>query len=122
MLVAGEEQVFIRDGWQSRLAISFKDTGNSMAPVDVAKLSVEIDFPSLRSYRMAVGRQTRTIVERLTAQDLREKVAPSRLAKVLSVGAVVPQAQAVIDYWSKRTMAGLLLMPATRHNLSLIHI
>lgn len=117
MLVAGEEQVFIRDGWQSRLAISFQDTGNAMSPADVVKLSAEIDFQYLRNYRMAVGHQTRLIVQGLARHDLREKVSAIRLEKVKEVGAVVPQAQVVIDYWSKRTMAGLLLMPATRHNL-----
>ena len=117
ILVAGEEQVFIRYGWQSRLVISFQDTGNAMTPHDVAKLSAEIDFPSLRAYRMAVGRQTQVIVQGLTGPELRERVAANRLESVLDVGAVVPQAQEVIDYWSKRTIAGLLLMPATRHNL-----
>jgi hypothetical protein len=117
MLVAGEEQVLLRDGWQARLAIRPQDTGNAMPPPAVAKVSAEIDYQSLRAYRIAVGRQTRTIVRGLTAQDLRKQVDTNRLDKVLSVGAVVPQAQAVIDYWSKRTIAGLLLMPATRHNL-----
>jgi len=99
------------------LAIRPQDTGNAMPPPAVAKVSAEIDYQSLRAYRIAVGRQTRTIVRGLTAQDLRKQVDTNRLDKVLSVGAVVPQAQAVIDYWSKRTIAGLLLMPATRHNL-----
>ncbi len=44
MLVAGEEQVFVRDGWRTRLAISFQDTGNAMEPAEVAKLSAEINF------------------------------------------------------------------------------
>jgi len=117
MLVAGEEQVFVRDGWRTRLAISFQDTGNAMKPAEVAKLSAEVEFHTLRAYRKAVGHQTRVIVQGLTAQDLREKVAVNRLERVLEVGAVVPQAQEVIDYWSKRTIGGLLLMPATRHNL-----
>jgi len=30
-------------------------------------------------------------------------------------GAVVEAASAVLDYWSKRTIAGRLLMPPTRH-------
>ena len=38
-----------------------------------------------------------------------------QLQEVLDSGAVSPQATAVIDYWRKRDVAGLLLMPATRH-------
>jgi hypothetical protein len=32
-------------------------------------------------------------------------------------GAVVEAARGLLDYWGKRNIAGLLLMPATRHNL-----
>jgi hypothetical protein len=35
-------------------------------------------------------------------------------------GAVVPAAHGIADYWASRNIAGLLLMPATRHNL--IHL
>ena len=34
--------------------------------------------------------------------------------------AVLPTGNAVIDYWSGLTLAGLLLMPPTRHNF--IHL
>jgi hypothetical protein len=30
-------------------------------------------------------------------------------------GAVLPEAMEIINYWSSKTIAGLLLMPATRH-------
>jgi len=32
-------------------------------------------------------------------------------------GAVVEAARPIADYWAKRNVASLLLMPATRHNL-----
>jgi hypothetical protein len=31
-------------------------------------------------------------------------------------GALLPEAIGILQYWSKRTIAGLLLMPPTRHN------
>ncbi len=30
-------------------------------------------------------------------------------------GAVTPEAREIADYWSRKTIAGLLLMPPTRH-------
>ena len=39
-----------------------------------------------------------------------------RLRKVMEEGALLPEAIGVLNYWSKRTIAGLLLMPPTRHN------
>ena len=35
----------------------------------------------------------------------------------MAEGAVAKEARDLIDYWGKRRIAGLLLMPATRHNL-----
>jgi hypothetical protein len=69
---------------------------------------------------LAVGRRTREIVKQLQPAELKQKVEPSRLQQVLDEGAVVEAARGIVDYWSKRNTAGLLLMPATRHNL--IHL
>jgi len=33
----------------------------------------------------------------------------------MEAGAVLPEAMEIINYWSSKTIAGLLLMPATRH-------
>jgi len=45
----------------------------------------------------------------------------SRIAEVLTEGAVTPEAMEVVHYWSKKTMAGLLLMPPTRHCFLHLH-
>jgi len=60
-------------------------------------------------------RRTREIVKRLTPDEIKQKVDAARLRRVLEEGAVVKEAQGLLDYWGKRTIAGLLLMPATRH-------
>jgi hypothetical protein len=83
----------------------------------VAKLSATIDIKALRSYRLAVGRRTREIVTLLEPNELRQKVDSRRLQQALAEGAVVEAASGLIDYWGRRTIAGLLLMPATRHNI-----
>lgn len=116
MLVADCPQVLIAEDWFEKLNVEARDTGNMMSAEQVQKLSNTIDVKALRSYRMAVGRRTREIADRLRHEDLSRKVDPARLQKVLDEGAVVKQAQGLIDYWGKRTIAGLLLMPATRHN------
>ena len=40
----------------------------------------------------------------------------ARLQQVMAEGAIVEAASGIADYWGKRTIAGLLLMPPTRHN------
>ncbi len=116
ILVAGGEQVYTRENWLERMAITVPSTGNLMDVNGVGKLSQAIDIDALRSYRNAVGRQTRSLVQGLNLEAIKAKIDPSRLQRVLDEGAVVPEAQDLIDYWSRRTIAGLLLMPPTRHN------
>jgi hypothetical protein len=64
---------------------------------------------------MTVGRRTREVVKGLRPEDLKQTMQPSRIQQVADQGAVLPAAQGIIDYWSKRNIAGLLLMPPTRH-------
>jgi hypothetical protein len=120
LLVAGTPQIFNQGDWQAQMKIPFLHTGNAMSEQETLDLSAVIDLQALRAYRLAVGRQTRRIVQGLQAQDLDLKVAPDRLQRVSDEGAVIPAAQEVIDYWGRRTIAGLLLMPASRHIL--IHL
>lgn len=116
LLVAGGAQLLHAENWLEKLQVSVCDTGNATEPGGVEALSAAVDLAALREYRMAVGRRTREIVAQLQPQDLKKKVDPARIARISAEGAVLPAASEVIDYWSKRTIAGLLLMPPTRHN------
>ena len=97
--------------------IETSSTGNAMEEQDRADLNARIDIPALRAYRTAVGCRTRQIVETLQPEGLKQKVDPARIAQVMEAGALVESARGIAEYWSKRDIAGLLLMPATRHNL-----
>ena len=107
-------------GWLEALQVARRDTGNAMDAQDVVELSDGIDIDALRNYRQAVGRATRDIVKKLRAETLAAKVDPVRLQRVSDEGAIVQEAHGIIEYWGKRNIAGLLLMPASRH--SLVHL
>jgi hypothetical protein len=115
MLVAGSEQLVNFEDWLVKMNAPVADTGNAMNAERVAMLSGAIDIFALRAYRVAVGRNTEQIARKLTASELGMQVDPERLEKVKSESAVVPEAPEVLEYWGKKTIAGLLLMPATRH-------
>lgn len=117
ILVGGSPQIFHQDNWLAKLNITVQHSGNAMAQAEVADLSARIDLEALRAYRSAVGRRTREIIQGLRPQDLKKKVDPARLQQVMDQGALVEAAREIADYWSRRDIAGLLLMPATRHNL-----
>jgi len=117
LLVAGSPQLLHQDNWLERMKVTLRDTGNAMSEESVANLSDMVDIEALRAYRMSVGRRTREIVMQLKPDELKQKVDPFHLQKVREEGVMVEAASGIIDYWSKRNIAGLLLMPASRHNL-----
>ncbi len=120
VLVGGGEQVYTREGWMERMQLAVPSTGNLMGIAQVDALSRVVDIGALRAYRTAIGRNTQGIVRALSLEQVKAKVDLSRLQRLLDENAVVPEAQDLIDYWSRRSIAGLLLLPPTRHNF--IHL
>lgn len=115
MLVAGTEQLFTKDGWGKKMNVDIVHSANKMSEAGVVGLSGKINVKALRAYRVAVGKRTRQIVQKLKAEDFKKKVDPLRTEKVMKAGAVTSEAMEIINYWGSKTIAGLLLMPATRH-------
>jgi hypothetical protein len=114
MLAAGQPQL-ADEGWFERLGTPLRHTGNAMDVPAVQQLSDEIDLEALCAYRQAVGGRTRQIVQGLKPADLKRHVEEARLQRVLECGAVLEEARSVCEYWGRRDIAGLLLMPPTRH-------
>lgn len=117
MLIADSPQVFHEGAWQVKLNVALIDCGNEMDNAAMLQLSAQIDLEALRAYRLAVGKRTQEIAATLQPDDLRQKVNPLRIQRVMDEGAITEAAKGIADYWSKRDIAGLLLMPASRHNM-----
>ncbi len=117
ILVAGDPQIFHAGNWSGKMGTAVRDTGNAMNEKEIEALSNSVDMQVLREYRLAVGRKTRSIIKSLKAAELKQKADASGLQRILDEGAVVEEARGIVDYWGKKTISGLLLMPATRHNL-----
>jgi hypothetical protein len=107
-------------GWLTLTNSPLCDTGNAMDEASIVFLNKTVEIRALRAYRRAIGRRKRQIANQLRPADLLRKVEPARINQVMKEGAVVEAARSIVDYWSRRDVAGLLLMPATRHNL--IHL
>lgn len=120
LLAAGSPQLFNRGGWRELMGIEIAHTGNAMDADAVDELSDMINIGALREYRKSVGMRTREIVQSLTAEEVTSNVDPIRNIEVLKQGAVIEEARGIADYWGRHTIAGLLLMPATRH--SFVHL
>lgn len=116
ILVADGQQVLHSGNWFKEMNTRFAHSGNNMSEEEIAELSSTIDFDSLAAYRTAVGRQTREVVASLKPGELKIKVERNRIRRLFDENAVAQNAGWLADYWSKKSIAGLILMPATRHN------
>jgi hypothetical protein len=114
-LLTGTPQVFTEKPFAKNLGAGFKDTGNSMTGEEVARFLAGIEMGALRKYRTAVGRKTRLLLEGLTIDFLKTRVSARDLDRVREAGAVVPDSQWLLEFWGRKTFAGIILMPLTRH-------
>jgi hypothetical protein len=102
--------------------VRISDTGNAMTNDEIVDFSSSIDMEALRNYRETVGRKTREIIKGFEPSDFKKIFNSSRLQRILDEGGVlnVEGANWLIDFWGRKDVAGILLMPVTRHHI--VHI
>jgi hypothetical protein len=115
ILVNNDEQVLYAGDWHKQLNVDYIHSGNGMTEDEVADLSSNIDIPSLLAYRMEVGRKTREIVTYVQPGEFKRKVEAGRIKILEDIGSVKKEASWLLEYWGNKSIAGLILMPATRH-------
>ena len=118
LLIAEQSQIF-NDEWMTRLGVAAKDTGNAMTDRQIIDFSEQVNKQELINYRNAVGCQTRKILKSLTSNDLKRKPRAKYLARLVSEGSLVESKDSIWlkDFWGKHTVAGLILLPITRHHM-----
>lgn len=114
--VSNNDQVLDSGEWNKKLKIDYIHSGNEMSEMEVAELSTNIDINALLSYRIEVARKTRAIIKSLQPGQFKQSVESVKIKKQLDQGAVKKEATWLLEYWGKKNIAGLILMPATRHN------
>lgn len=122
ILVAGEKQIISQNNFYEKINSGITDTGNSLSENEIMELSRRININYLREYRDKVGLKTEEIIKNFNYKDLKKKILPERLEKVLEEKAVLETENSVwlIDFWGRKNVAGIVLMPVLRHNL--VHI
>lgn len=118
LLIRDERQI-LDDAWLEKLGVNVRDTGNAMTDEEIMDFSRRVDMDALRRYRDAVGARTRDILSSLEPQDLKRKIKPESLACILCEGGVSEHKDSIwlLDFWGRKNVAGILLMPITRHQI-----
>lgn len=116
ILIANKEQIFDAR-WKKQLNAPISDTGNALSDDEIMELSRQLNIGKLIEYRNAVGAKTRDIVKSLSTNDIKHKVSGQGLEAIKQAGGVTAQEDSLwlLDFWGKKDVAGLLLMPPTRH-------
>lgn len=116
ILAKSGEQVF-NETWKKKMGAPFVDTGNSYGDNKMMKLSRSLNYNELMKYRKAVAESTKEFVMSLEPEDMKRKVNNRDIQRVLSSGGVTTDRNSIwlLEYWGGKDVAGLLLMPPTRH-------
>ena len=115
ILVNGGSQVYLSGDWDKKLNSPIHHAGNLILDEELQSLSDEIEIDQLLKYRMEVGKSTQEIVQGLSREDLSSKPHANRLDRIMKEGALLPEADVLVEYWSRKKVYQLLLMPPTRH-------
>ena len=118
ILIANKEEIFNK-GIQMELNIKIQDTGNAMTHSEIELLNKSINMGALREYRVMVGRSTRKIIETLEYNDIKRKVNKEQLERIKQNGGVTDNEKSIwlLDFWGKKNILGLIMMPITRHQI-----
>lgn len=119
LLVAEDRQIIDCYNFKERVNSPIYNTGNQLTSKEILEISEKIDMYELREYRKKVFEKSIEIVKDIKYLDLKKKVSKEGIDKILLLGAVSQNKEAIwlIDFWRKKTVAGILLMPCLRHNM-----
>jgi len=99
-LATGERQVLDEGTWPRRLGLSRRDIATGMTDGEVTELSERINIPALLEYHEAVATRTRQIVTRVAPHEWTEPPDQTWLTRIISEGALGPNAQGLVNYWT----------------------
>lgn len=118
ILIADQEQIFNRD-WQIKIGSSITDTGNALELDEAIVFGKEINIKALHEYMIAVGKNTRHILENITLEQIKSMVPYERVMRILEEGGVTTDFRSVwlLVYWGSLTMGGMILTPMTDHHM-----
>lgn len=119
MLIAGKTQVFFTCGFDKLLNSRVITTGNEIPRDELTEFSKALNIGELQKYAAAVLANTNEIIQNMSYEASKTKVSAERRAALIEAECVSTDENAfwLVDYWCKKTYAGLMLMPFSRHQM-----
>lgn len=118
ILMKNQAQVFNKS-WQEKIGSPITDTGNALEFDEAVAFGKQINAEALRDYVLAVGKNTRQIIENLTLSEVKSMVPEEWVMRILSEGGVTTDFRSVwlLVFWGRLTRGGMIETPFTSHHM-----
>lgn len=118
ILMCNQEQIFNKD-WQRKIGSSITDTGNALELDKAIKWGKNINVESLYEYIITVGKNTRSILEGLTLEQIKSMVPEEWVMRILEENGVTTDFRSVwlLVFWGRLIRGGMILTPMTSHHM-----
>lgn len=118
ILIADKPQIFDNE-YQKKINASITDTGNALEFDEAVEFGKCLNVVALQDYIIAVGKNTRKIIENLSLEQINSMVSEERVMQILRVGGVTTDVRSVwlLVYWGRLTVCGMILTPLTDHHM-----
>ncbi|MCI5857244.1 MAG: hypothetical protein MR016_07780 [Agathobacter sp.] len=118
ILMADQEQLFDAK-WQKKIGANITDTGNALELDEAIAFAKGIHVDGLREYMIAVGKNTRQILGKLTLEQIKSMVPEEWVVRILEEGGVTTDIRSVwlLVFWGRLTRGGMILTPLTGHHM-----
>ena len=116
--MADQDQLFDAD-WQKKIGANITDTGNALELDEAIAFAKGIHVDALREYMIAVGKNARQILEKLTLEQVKSMVPEEWVVRILEEGGVTTDIRSVwlLVFWGRLTRGGMILTPMTGHHM-----
>jgi hypothetical protein len=118
-IIIGNKETKFNNEIRKKLNIKINDTGNALAYSEMELLNKNMNIKELKEYRVKAGKSTKKIIEALEFGDMKRKVEKEQLEKIKANNGVIndPKSIWLLDFWEKKNILGLIMMPITRHQI-----
>lgn len=116
--MANQNQIF-NEKWREKIGSSISDTGNALELDEAIAFGKRINIDALHEYMIVVGKNTRSILENLTLEQIKSMVPYETVMRSLEEGGVTTDFRSVwlLVYWGSLTIGGMILTPLTDHHM-----
>lgn len=118
ILMVNQNQIF-NARRQEKIGASITDTGNALEFDEAVEFGKGINVYALRDYMITVGKNTRSILESLTLEQIQSMVPEEWVMRILEEGGVTTDFRSVwlLVFWGRLTRGGMILTPMTDHHM-----